>query len=421
MKIIKREPLGSIPVYDLGISTSVNMHNFVLENGLVASNCFNKAHSISYSFLTYISAYLKTHYPVEFFAALMSTRSKTLQPKSWALKAHEYISEAQTFDVEILPPDINRSSFDFTVDGTQIYFGFNAIRDVGKTAARSIMNTRRSTPFKDIKDFVSRVNLQKVNTKTFEALVKAGSFDQLGYSRLELLKKTSELYSYHKDLEDYNTRKVDITSRELHNSKVAPLIERRNFLRKEVKKIARKIEKGKETPEELDIYSYHTDELENLEEQKLKKLPPLKEKDLPIFPTFERNKILELSLPQVLDQAHYIGCYIGGHPITMLNISKNDIASLEEYDKDVKVAGVVVTYRQIVTRKGQKMAFLEIDDSTATAEVVLFPHLFKRYEKLEISEGDILTLNVKVESISPEIKLIPNKINKYRIENEMDS
>lgn len=421
MKIIKREPLGSIPVYDLGISTSVNMHNFILENGMVASNCFNKAHSISYSFLTYISAYLKTHYPLEFFAALMSTRSKTLQPKSWALKAHEYISEAKTFNVDILPPDINRSSFDFTIDNGQIYFGFNAIRDVGKTAAKSIMNTRRSTPFKDIKDFANRVNLQKVNTKTFEALVKAGCFDQLGYSRFELLQKTAELYSYHKNLEEYNTRKIDITSRELHNSKVVPLIERRNFLRKEVKRIANKIEKGKETSEELASYSYNVTELESLEEQNLKKLPPLKEKDLPIFPTFERNKILKLSLPQVLDQAHYIGCYIGGHPISMLNISKTDIVSLEEDEKDVKVAGVVVTCRQIITRSGRKMAFLEIDDSTATAEIVLFPQLFQKYEGLEISEGDILTLTVKVESISPDIKLIPSKINKYRIENEVDS
>lgn len=421
MKIIKKEPLGALPVYDIGVSSSKKIHNFVLENGLVASNCFNKAHSISYSFLTYISAYLKTHYPVEFFAALMSTRSKTLQPKSWALKAHEYISEAQTFDVDVFPPDINRSSFDFTVSKNQIYFGFNAIRDVGKTAARSIMNTRRSTAFKDVKDFVSRVNLQKVNTKTFEALVKAGSFDQLGYSRLELLQKTPELYSYHKDLEDFNARSVDIASRNLHNSKVAPLIERRNFLRKEVKKITRKIEKGKETPEELDIYSYHTSELESLEDQKLKKLPALKEKSLPVFPTFERNKIVELSLHQVLDQAHYIGCYIGGHPITMLNISRNDISSLEENDKDVKIAGVVLTYKKIVTRKGKEMAFLEIDDSTGTAEVILFPHLFQRYSKLQISEGDVLTLTVKVESITPEIKLIPNKINKYRIENEMDS
>ena len=68
MKIKHKEYAGKQPVYDLGIVSKTNTHNFVLKNGLIASNCFNKAHSISYSFLTYISAYLKTHYPVEFFA-----------------------------------------------------------------------------------------------------------------------------------------------------------------------------------------------------------------------------------------------------------------------------------------------------------------------------------------------------------------
>ena len=91
MKIVKKELLGLDTVYDIGVESNENAHNFLLENRTVASNCFNKAHSVSYSMLTYISAYLKTHYPVYFFTALMSTRSKTLQPKSWAIKAPEYV------------------------------------------------------------------------------------------------------------------------------------------------------------------------------------------------------------------------------------------------------------------------------------------------------------------------------------------
>ena len=415
MKIVKKEYLGEQETYDLGIASSNQSHNFVLKNGVVASNCFNKAHSISYSLITYISAYMKAHYPVEFFTALMSTRSKTLQPKSWAIKAHEYISEAEKFNVKVLPPSINKSSFDFQIsDNNEVYFGFNAIRDVGKTAAKSIMSARRSTPFSDIKDFLNRVNLQKVNTKTFEALIKAGAFDSLGYDRKELLDNVNSIYSYIRDIDDFKQRKIDVVARELHNKKMEPLIERRNFLRKEVKKIARKIEKEKVSPEELDIYPYHMDELDKLEEQNLKRLPALKEKEEPIFPELTRGKFVELSLSQVLDQANYIGCYIGGHPISMLDIPRTEISCLLKNSK-VTVAGVVLAYKSILTRSGKKMAFFEIDDASASAEVVLFPSLYNKYKDLEISEGDILVLDVRVDKIDPEVKLIPNKISKYKV------
>jgi|13_taG_2_1085334.scaffolds.fasta_scaffold00160_9 DNA polymerase-3 subunit alpha len=421
MKIVSKEYLGERPVYDIGVSSITNSNNFILKNGIVASNCFNKAHSISYSLITYISAYLKTHYPVEFFASLMSTRSKTLQPKSWAVKAPEYINEAEKFNVKVLPPSVNQSSYEFTVIGNEIYFGLNAIRDVGKTSAKAIIKARQKTSFKDIKDFLNRINLQKVNTKTFEALTKAGAFDSMGYSRQNLLENVNSIYSYFRDIDDYNKRKIDISSRELHNNKVLPLIERRNFLRKEVKKITRKIEKEKVSEEERNIYPYHLDELEKLEDQNLKKLPALKPKEEPIFPTLVRNIYVEITLKQVMEQAYYIGCYLGGHPITMLDITKTDLCDLTQGQQSVDVAGVVLSYKQIVTRKGQKMAFLEIDDSTGSAEVVLFPYLYAKYSKLEIKDGDLLLLNVKVDSTDPQIKLIPNKINKYRIKDEMDS
>ncbi len=420
MKIIRKEYIGSQETFDLGVESHNQNNNFILENGLVASNCFNKAHSVSYSLLTYISAYLKTHYPVQFFASLMSTRSKTLQPKSWALKAHEYIAEAESFGVKILPPNINKSGFDFTIFSTEIYFGFNAIRDVGKTAAKSIMSTRRKTPFKSIEDFVSRVNLTKVNTKTFEALVSSGAFDCLGYSRSELLLNVNSIYNYHKDLEIYNQRKIDILSREEQNRTVLPLIERRNFLRKEVKKIQRKIDKDKASEDERAGFSFMVDELEKLEDQGLKKRPALKEKELPVFPNLNRSKIVKLSLSEVLDQAYFIGCYIGGHPIKMLNITKTPLDSLTPHAK-AKVAGVVVAYKKIVTRSGKPMAFFEIDDSTTSAEVVLFPSLFTKYEKLNIKDGDILILDVRVDKIDPDIKLIPNDIKKYMVQDEMDS
>ena len=110
MKIVSKRFHKKEPVYDIGFK---ECHNFILDNGAVASNCFNKAHSVSYSVLTYISAYLKANHPVEFFCSLMTVRSKTLQPKTWAQKAPQYIQEAKVLGVEINPPSINASEMDF--------------------------------------------------------------------------------------------------------------------------------------------------------------------------------------------------------------------------------------------------------------------------------------------------------------------
>ena len=197
MKIKTKIPAGKNLVYDIGLE---GPHNFLLDSGVFASNCFNRSHSISYSFLTYITAYLKANYPSEFFCALMTTRSKSLQPKTWAQKAPQYINEARQLGVHINAPSVNASDLEFTISQNEIYFGLNAIRDVGKTAAKSIVRARGKVPFKDIFDFVARTDSQKVNTKTFLALTRAGAFDKMGYSRYELEEKYQNLYSYFKEI-----------------------------------------------------------------------------------------------------------------------------------------------------------------------------------------------------------------------------
>lgn len=420
MKIVSKQDGGEQLVYDIGVRSYSGANNFLLTNGLVASNCFNKAHSVSYSVLTYITAYLKAHYPVEFFTSLMSTRSKTLQPKTWAIKAPEYVKEAKHFGVDINPPSVNQSSFEFTVIGTEIYFGLNAIRDVGQTAARAIISARGNIPFKDIKDFINRVNLQKANTKVFEALVKAGAFDKLGYTRSELLENTQQIYTYIKDIEDYKQREIDFVQRENHNITVAPLIERRDFLRNEIKKINNRASKGKEKPEDIQNLSLYEEELLPLEEQALKRLPALQRFEQPEFPDLSRNKFVALNLKEIMDQAQYIGCYIGGHPLDLLNVEKEDLDTLEE-GCSALVAGVVLSTKVVKTRSGKMMGFLEIDDSTTSAEIVIFPQLWPKIEAMNIVETDIIKCRVKVESTDPDIKLILQSLERFKIQNEVDT
>lgn len=406
MKIVKKEFLGYQEVYDIGVSSNEESHNFLLNNNLIASNCFNKAHSVSYSMLTYISAYLKTHYPVFFFTALMSTRSKTLQPKSWAVKAPEYINEAKKFNVNVYPPSVNKSGYEFTIYDNEVYFGLNAIRDVGKTAAKGIIRARKNTPFKSILDFVERVNLQKVNTKTFEALTYAGAFDKMGYSRKELIEKTSEIYSYVKDLENYRQRKIDSAARREQNKRNLPLIERRNFLRKEIKKINKRIEKDKIKEDDFENLTIYENELEPLEELGLKKLVDLKEKERPLFPELNRGIFVELDLKDITQQAHYIGCYLGGHPLQFVEVhGVSEIISLDIGEIDT-ITGVILGIREITTRKGKKMAVIDVNDSTDTAEIVCFPSTWSKLNNMNLKTGDIIKAKIKVEETDPDYKMI---------------
>lgn len=408
MKIKSKVPAGKNIVYDIGLE---GPHNFMIEGGVFASNCFNRSHSISYSFLTYITAYLKANYPVEFFCSLMTTRSKSLQPKLWAQKAPQYINEARHLGVHINAPSVNASNLEFTIRKNEIYFGLNAIRDVGKTAARSIMAARSKTPFKDIFDFVARVNTQKVNTKTFMALVKAGAFDKMGYCRNELEEKCQSVYDYFKNMIEYEERILAIEERNSYNEEVLPKIEKRNELRKLVKRHQKLFEKNKRQISEMDLLKIEL-ELEALEALGLKKKVTLKPKELLEKPNFSRTKQIELNFKQIVEQANYIGCYINVHPVEMIPKICDRIDGLSK-GQYANIAAVITNLKIIKTRKtNKKMAFLELDDSQTICEAVIFPYIYERIEKMNLEIGSLVTVKAKVESEDP-TKLIINNITLY--------
>ncbi|HEY0394645.1 MAG TPA: DNA polymerase III subunit alpha [Candidatus Elarobacter sp.] len=143
---------------------------------------FNKAHAAAYGWIAYQTAYLKANYPLQYFAALMSSvRDKTD-------KLVEYIDEAKKMGIPVLPPDINASLVDFAVVGDQIRFGLAAVKGVGENAVRALLDARESGgPFADLFDVVKRVDLKAVNRKVYEALIKCGAFDPLPGNRAQLL------------------------------------------------------------------------------------------------------------------------------------------------------------------------------------------------------------------------------------------
>jgi DNA polymerase-3 subunit alpha len=143
---------------------------------------FNKSHSVAYSVISYQTAWLKTHYPAEFMAALLSSQIGDTD------SVVKYINEAREIGIEVLPPDVNESGYKFTViEDKKIRFGLGAIRNVGKGAIDSILAARKDGPFKSIFDLCSRVDLRVCNKRVFEALIYAGALDSLGGHRAQYI------------------------------------------------------------------------------------------------------------------------------------------------------------------------------------------------------------------------------------------
>jgi len=144
---------------------------------------FNKSHSAAYSYLAYITGYLKAHYSVEFMAALLTSETGNTD------KIVKYINECRELGIEVLPPDVNQSDYNFTPIGrARIRFGLGAVRNVGQSAVEAIVAARREGgPFTSLDDFCERVDLAAVNRRVIESLIRAGAMDSLQGTRAQLM------------------------------------------------------------------------------------------------------------------------------------------------------------------------------------------------------------------------------------------
>src|SRR6185369_6687173 len=143
---------------------------------------FNKSHSVAYSVLSYQTAWLKSHHPAEFMAALLSSEIGNTD------KVVQYINEARELGLEVLPPDVNESGWKFTVvSDRRIRFGLGAVRNVGRGAIESIHDARREGPFRSLADLADRIDLRLCNKRVLASLVAAGACDSLGAHRKQLI------------------------------------------------------------------------------------------------------------------------------------------------------------------------------------------------------------------------------------------
>ena len=330
VRIIARNPLNTQDVYDIGMDRD---HNFVIKHGLVASNCFNKSHSTAYGYVTYQTAYLKANYPLEYMAALLTANSGDTD------KVQKYISTCMSMNIQIEPPDINRSGVDFTPSANKILFGFSAVRNVGQNAIACILSARtEGGEFKSLADFCDRVDLRAVNRRTLEALISSGAFDKLESNRNQLIHDLELVYDW------AQSRARDRSS-------------------------------GQGNLFDLLGGGFSTNK--NTVQNSFEVAP--KAKPVSDFPPQEKLRM----------EKELLGFYVSDHPLKSIRQSARVLAPINltqlGEQKEETILCVVVMLngvKKVVTKKGDPMAILQIEDLTAQSEAVVFPRIYERINLL---------------------------------------
>jgi len=323
---------------------------------------FNKAHATSYAMIAYQTAYLKSHYPVEYMTALMSAESGKEDKMSMALE------ECRTMGIKVLPPDINGSDADFKIeedksslDNRAIRFGFTAVKNVGTAAIDNILVERTGGgEYKSFTDFIARVDTQKANKKVLESLIKVGSFDAYGKRSVIL------------DEIDRVRTKVGKSASE-KDSNQGGLFD--NLIQEEVSIV---------------------DDWQSTKEE------------------FSSRQLMEM-------ERELLGIYLREHPSQkLLKKARTDwtkpIIELPDHKGEkVSVTAIIKTARTVVTKtKQQEMAFLLLTDEGGEIEAVVFPKTYAEVKSflipnsVVIAKGKVEEREDRLSFIIDTIELVPD-------------
>jgi len=309
---------------------------------------FNKSHSAGYALISYYTAYLKAHYPVEFMSALLTSEAGN------ADKVNLYVDECQRLKIKILPPDINESLAKFTPVKGAIRFGLLAIKNVGTGAITSIIRTREKMGhFKSLEDFTRRVDLRLVNRKVLESLIKCGAFGSLTEKRAVLMRKIDKSIEIGQQLQKESqlgqTAFWDVLSPQKENEK------------------SLEVKETEEWPESQ-LLSYEKDLLGVY---------------VSGHPLARHHEIIK----------------------TFSSASSSALNLLPDGEK-VRLGGIIRKLKLHLTRKKEeKMAFLSLEDLEGIIEVIIFPRVFSQSHKF-LREDALIFVGGRLDFKSDKPKLI---------------
>ena len=325
-----------------------NVHNFIA-NGIIVHN----SHSTAYAMISYRTAYLKANYRVEFMTALLTSERDNTD------KVALYINESIKTGIKILPPDVNESYANFTVVDEGIRFGIAAVKNVGQSAIESIIDSRaKYGKFKSLYDFTQRVDSRLVNRRVIESLIKCGAFDSLGL---------------------YRSQEMAILEKALD--------------------IAGGMQKDKLNGQHsfFDTFDMQEDFQKTFQE-------------VPAIPEWPENQLLA-------SEKEMLGFYITKHPLAsfekLLNsYSTCPVANLRTLrdGEEIRLGGIISKVKITVTRRTkEKMAIINLEDTTGTVETLIFPKVYQKFSEL-IKVDSMVFITGRINLREDEPKLLPDEI-----------
>jgi|SoiMethySBSTD1v2_1073268.scaffolds.fasta_scaffold42587_2 DNA polymerase III subunit alpha len=291
---------------------------------------FNRSHSFAYAYLAYQTAYLKAHHPTHFYAAVLSNEIAN------TAKLARYIGEMKTFEIELLPPDVNSSHEGFTPVGKAIRFGLAAIKGLGSSAVQMIISAREEgSSFRSIYDFAERVDQRAVNRRVLESLIKSGAFDGAAPNRASMMAVLDKAI-------EYGARA------------------QRDKLSGQTGLFADAMTAAVEEPA------------------------------LPSVPPWSKKESLAL-------EKEALGFYASGHPLedyaeAIKGLTRFDNGNIEEaaHGDQVALGGIILDLATKTTKKGDRFALFRLEDQYGAVKVVCWPEQFNRYKSLLQSDEIVL-------------------------------
>jgi DNA polymerase-3 subunit alpha len=312
---------------------------------------FNKSHAAAYGIVAYQTAYLKANYPVAFMAALLTSEMGNTD------KVVVHIEECRAMGIPVLPPDVNVSGFRFGVSGETIRFGLGAVKNLGQKAIEALVAAReREGPFRSLVDFCRRLDLQLVNRRVVESLVKAGAFDSLGQPRARLMAALDGAF-----------------------------------------------EAGQRHQRERDLGQVSMFDL--LGGGAAAEPDPLD----PSIAEWDPEQ-------RLLNEKEVLGFYLSGHPLRGVweearrlgVVGTGALAGVEDGAR-VLLCGLVTGLREINTKNGNRMGFVTIEDVEGSIEVTIFPEVFRQSAALLRGAAPVLVRG-RVEGATQPRKLLADEV-----------